>query len=139
MAADFDLHRKAMPGHFKPDATINYDAAKFSALIKGPDSTIWVAERSGKIEGMAVLLLHAHPENLLHPARRIGEIDYISVRETSRRQGIGKALVEACALWARAHTCERVALNVYAFNEAAIGFYKASGFAPLYQRMSRKP
>jgi GNAT superfamily N-acetyltransferase len=51
------------------------------------------------------------------------------VAPDARGAGVGRALVEAVADWARGRGCDRLVLNVTETNEVARRFYAACGFA----------
>jgi ribosomal-protein-alanine N-acetyltransferase len=52
----------------------------------------------------------------------------VAVAPSSRRQGIGRALVEDVLAYARAHDASKVLLEVRASNEAALRLYERLGF-----------
>lgn len=51
------------------------------------------------------------------------------VSPTHRRNGIGRALIEAIQTWARIHKTHSLQLTVTSCNQSAIEFYKRNGFA----------
>lgn len=78
----------------------------------------WVAEDERGIAGFLVarqLLLEA-------------EILNFAVREDSRRQGTGTALLGQALAWSKSFGAQRVILEVRASNLAAIRFYERQGF-----------
>lgn len=56
-------------------------------------------------------------------------INAMWVAPEARRQGVGRALLEACVEWARARHFRGVNLNVRMANAAARAAYEAAGFA----------
>lgn len=56
------------------------------------------------------------------------------VAPDARGAGVGRALVEAVAAWARYRGCGRVVLFVTETNQRARGFYEACGFADTGER-----
>jgi len=66
--------------------------------------------------------------------RRFLVIDNIVVRKDSRRQGVGRLLLERAEQWALARGADMVELNVWEFNTGARLFYQALG----YETASRK-
>lgn len=56
------------------------------------------------------------------------ELEAIAVSGTARRGGIGKALLDALAAWARTKPALQVQLEVRAGNDSAINFYCNAGF-----------
>jgi ribosomal-protein-alanine N-acetyltransferase len=57
------------------------------------------------------------------------EVLTLAVDPAARRQGLGRALVEAMAAQAQARGARTVFLEVAADNAAAIGLYEAAGFS----------
>ena len=56
-------------------------------------------------------------------------LEDLYVRERSRRDGLGRALVTAAVERARARGCRRVELDVQENNEGALAFYAVLGFS----------
>ena len=54
-------------------------------------------------------------------------IDDLFVKEEARRDGVGSALLAHARAFAGEKNCDRLELNVWAFNEAAIAFYRKNG------------
>jgi ribosomal protein S18 acetylase RimI-like enzyme len=50
------------------------------------------------------------------------------VAASHRRRGIGRALLEECAAWARGAGVRKLELHVFPWNEAAIALYESFGF-----------
>jgi GNAT superfamily N-acetyltransferase len=70
----------------------------------------WVAEIIGSAVGMALVLLHQHPPRPYGPIRR-GYVTSVYVAPQHRRQGHGRALMEAIIVWGRAHQLQRLELR----------------------------
>ena len=56
-------------------------------------------------------------------------LEDLFVRESARRSGMGRALVEASFERARERGCKRIELDTNEKNEAAIALYEACGFS----------
>ena len=89
-----------------------------------PGSHFWVAERSGAIVGM-VGVQRVNDEE--------GELRRMSVAGDSRRQGIGRRLLETVEDFCRGHGYSRVALSTVVHLEPAVSMYLASGYRPVRQ------
>jgi GNAT superfamily N-acetyltransferase len=55
-------------------------------------------------------------------------LEDLFVRDAARRDGLGRALVEAAVECARSRGCRRIELDVNEDNEAALALYQACGF-----------
>lgn len=139
---EFDrLHREARPDLFcKPDGAPR-SRAFVADLIAGPGSAILVcADRHSRcLHGFATLVTRTLAENPVRPERQFVEIDHFGVRHAMRRLGLGRALLAEADRWALRRGFDSVELAVHEFNESAIAFYEATGFATSLRRMARTP
>jgi RimJ/RimL family protein N-acetyltransferase len=63
-----------------------------------------------------------------HPAStHVADVG-LMVARGARRQGVGRALLEAAVDWARGADVRKLELHVFPWNEAAIALYEAFGF-----------
>ncbi len=122
------------------------DAPRSSAYIAEQihcaDRALLVAEKCPTIEGeggaligLSLVALKTCPPGPVYPVRVKFEIENLVVAETSRRQGVARALLNASEDWARQNGASEMLLNVYAFNEGATHFYESLGFQPLSIQM----
>ena len=138
-----DLHAAAHPEVFRRAPADEATVAYLRALIAQDQSRTFVAERAGAPIGyLWARLLEAPPLPILTP-RRYAEIDTLVVAASSRRLGVGHALMEAAHSWAAAHGIDRVHLTVYALNRSAIRFYERLGYVTvrcaMWCSLSRTP
>ena len=61
------------------------------------------------------------------------------VAADQRRQGVGRALVDAAAAWARVMGARQLELDVTSNNEAAIRLYEGAGFVTYGERRALRP
>jgi ribosomal protein S18 acetylase RimI-like enzyme len=103
-------------------------AASMQHLIAHPDQgRIWLArERSGAAAGHAVLTTRYTMEF----GALGGYVDDLFVRPASRRQGVGRALLDALFDECRARGCRSVQVEVAPDNVPARALYAALGLAP---------
>lgn len=78
--------------------------------------------------------LHGHLLN--NSFKNIAYINEIAVKETSRRLGIGKQLLEHCIMLVRKEKMAKLNLNVDPKNIAAIRLYEALGFKKIAEDKS---
>lgn len=84
----------------------------------------WLAEGAAGPVGMVALLLHHHPPVPISERRR-GYVTAVYVRPESRRQGLGRALMEAAIDFAREQGLQRLELRT---SQAGRPLYTALGF-----------
>lgn len=100
------------------------------------DHALLVAERDGELIGYALVSINEGA-----PTWDVGdptaEIETLSVLESERGRGVGRALTEAAVEAARAAGARSVAVGVAHTNLDAIRFYEREGFDPFYVLMLR--
>ncbi len=103
----------------------------------GRERRLWVAEWVG--EGCAAGCGVGGPVGFavgsFTPAMGIAELESVVVAETGRRRGVGTALCEVAARWARGRGATEIELEVRAGNEAALAFYGRVGFEAIGRRV----
>jgi putative acetyltransferase len=93
------------------------------AIRRYPHAAVFVAEaEDGEIVGRLSIARDQHPAS-----RHVADLG-LMVAQSYRRQGIGRALLEAAADWAREHDVRKLELHVFAHNEGAIKLYERFGF-----------
>ena len=132
------LHREALPHIFRLSGGPPMDRAGVQILIAGPNSAIIVADAGGEVIGVMTILEKLVTATAIKVARRYAEIDNMAVKRSAQRQGVGRALIDAAADWARGRKVTGLELNVYEFNEAAVALYRAAGFSTQHRRMTRQ-
>jgi ribosomal protein S18 acetylase RimI-like enzyme len=98
--------------------------------------TLLVAERDGELIGYAVVSVNEGAATW-NVGDRTAEIETLSVLESERRRGVGRALTEAAADVAAEAGAHSVAVGVAHTNAGAIHFYEREGFEPFYVLMLR--
>ena len=98
---------------------------RFRAMLKLPGYAIFVAEDRG---GQAVGLLTTSQRWTLWHAGPCALIEELVVDKGARRQGIGRALIQAALDWARGQGCSEVEVSTEPDNTDARAFYRRLGF-----------
>ncbi len=84
----------------------------------GPASEVLAGRLHGRIVASAMVGTDGHR----------GWVYYLAADPELRRQGLGRAMMQACEAWARERGVPKIQLMVRAGNLATIGFYKALGY-----------
>lgn len=121
MAADFAAYLRAL-GDPTPFA---FDAARYRRDGFGADPAF--AGLVGELDGRLAGYLLYHPGYDVDRAMRLLYIVDLWVRPEQRRRGIGRALMEAAAVRARASGAREMIWSVYAANALAARFYERLG------------
>ena len=123
------LHHRGRPDLFYGSGA-KYTHADLAALAAKEGFSIFIADTpSVSCAGYLFCQIadtEAHAP--MKPYRRLW-IDDLFVRPEARRDGVGSALLAHARAFAAEKHCERVELNVWEFNEAAIAFYARNGFS----------
>jgi len=99
--------------------------------------TLLIAERDGEPIGYTVVSVSDELPATWDVGHRIAEIETLSVLESERGGGVGRALTEAAAETARAGGAEAVFVGVAHSNEGALRFYEREGFESFYVLLVR--
>src|SRR5437016_347981 len=104
--------------------TVGDERRYLKAVRRYPHAAVYVAERSsdGAIIGRLSLARDTHPASA-----HVADLG-LMVASDARRQGVGKALLEAAVEWARMSGVRKLELHVFPWNEPAIRLYERFGF-----------
>jgi diamine N-acetyltransferase len=128
------FHYQEAPTQFKDPAAV-LSEAYLEERLADPEAMVLVAECRRTQIGVAVALLREAPPILI--PSRVVLVENLAVEPRFRRTGVGRKLMDAAILWARAQGVTELDLNVYEFNIEAIRFYEALGFKTVSRRMRR--
>ena len=92
------------------------------SLRRYPHAAVFVAEAPDGIVGRLSVGRDPHPAS--HHVADLG----LMVAMSHRRQGVGWALLDAAAEWARSQGVQKLELHVFPYNEGAIRLYERFGF-----------
>ena len=96
----------------------NNPSADFQRALNGPSSTILGIREGSKLVACVMVGHDGHR----------GWLYYLAVKETKRRQGIAKELVDAATQWCLQRGITKMQLMVRSANTEALGFYDQLGF-----------
>ena len=131
------LHRENLPGRFKrPEGPVRAREYLLS-LMADPDVALFLAVEGERLIGVVHVLIRETRDIPILVSRRYGFVENLVVREGLRRKGIGSALMERAHEWAKSRGATEIELNVYEFNQSAIGLYRKLGYGTISRYMGR--
>jgi RimJ/RimL family protein N-acetyltransferase len=92
------------------------------ATRRTPHAAVFVAQASEGVVGRLSVARDPHPASF-----HVADLG-LMVASSHRRHGIGRALLEAAADWAREAGVTKLELHVFPYNEPAIALYEDFGF-----------
>ena len=125
-----NLHVELRPDIFVANA-VKYDEEKFDALISSDKTPVFVAvDDEGKVLGHLFCSIRDYKQVAV-----CRDFKTLFIDETTRGQGVGKALYEFAIGYAREKGCYDVTLNVWEGNKSARAFYEKMGMFPKETQM----
>ena len=123
------VHHLGRPDLFRSGAQ-KYNEADLQALLRDETRPIFIAEEAGKVLGYGFCILKKVQTDPVLADNFTIYIDDLCVDENCRGKHIGKAVYAYIVDYAKALGCDSITLNVWAFNESAMGFYESLGMKP---------
>ena len=128
-------HVAARPDFFQMSEPV-LPEEHFRSLVTGDTAVIFVAEYDGAVGGYATCAVRRTPPLDILVPRTSAIVDTVVVTQSLRDKGIGHALMDTCAAWAKRKGAATLELSVWEFNTEAISFYVRLGMETLTRRMS---
>src|SRR5262249_36519002 len=104
-----------------------------------PETVMRIAEIDTLPVGYAYAEIVRRSETAFHHAYDMVYLHHLSVRASHRRQGVGGALLDAVRAAGKSVGIDLVALDVWAFNDAARAFFQRHGFSTYNERLWNRP
>ena len=124
------VHHGGRPDLFRGPAT-KYTEQELRELLKDGRRPIFVwTDENDTVMGYAFCIFQRHIGDHVLTDILTLYIDDLCVDETARGRHIGTQLYEHVLSFAREKGCYNVTLNVWAFNEDALAFYRKRGLKP---------
>ena len=99
----------------------------FAGRAREPLAVLVAESASGQLAGFAELCIRSYAEGC--ETDRVGFLEGWYVIPEARRQGVGRALVQAAEAWAREQGCTEFASDTEADNERSAIAHRALGFS----------
>ena len=130
------LHVNAYPKVYKPFS--QSDAVSYlTGILSRPEFNIRVAINSDQIAGHSVLAVESTQKTMFKHAQKFGHVTQMEVDPEFQRRGIGKSLLDDACKLATQLGLNRIALDVWAFNDAARDLFIDCDFAPFGSKLVR--
>ena len=127
----------AMPEVRSLEASWDHRRAQYREWLGGEDHTLLCAERDGEPIGYA-MVSRGDGAATWDIGERTVEIETLSVLESERGRGVGRALVQAAHQLATEAGAGAEMVGVAHSNADAIRFYEREGFEPFYVLLIRR-
>lgn len=121
-----EVHHRGRPDLFRAGAQ-KYNEAELESILADDARPIFVACEENRVLGYGFCILKETKDNSVLCDSRCLYIDDLCVDEACRGQHIGSAVYAHITQYAKSIGCQSITLNVWAFNESAMGFYRSLG------------
>jgi ribosomal protein S18 acetylase RimI-like enzyme len=131
------LHAALAPDYFRPSARA---AHEWRQLLAASDGVVLVdadADANATVTGAVSVRIYDTPPDPAMVARRRGHVEMLVVGRAHRRRGVGRALMDRAAAWAREQGAAELVLTVWAGNGEAEAFYERLGYRELSRVLHR--
>lgn len=129
------LTRRLIPAP-EPDRNLAVFEAYFARPTDDSPGTRTVV--AGAPDGSVHGYLTVRPETEYFSGEQRAYVERLAVAESAEGTGIGRLLLDWAAEWARSRGYVTIALDVFASNERARGFYGRNGYGEDFVRMVRR-
>ena len=125
-----NIHAEGRPDLFIPNTT-KYTVDELKVMIRDDNAPIFVADEDGEVLGYAFTVIQRRLHNNNMTDIKTLFIDDLCVDENARGKHVGRQLFDYVKEYARAEDVYHITLNVWSFNDPAIGFYEKVGLKPM--------
>jgi ribosomal protein S18 acetylase RimI-like enzyme len=125
------VHAEGLPFRFKPPSAETFPASSVAELLGRAETLMFIGCVDDVPAGYLYGEIRRLPENAVRYAVATVYVHHISVRPDCRGRGLGTALLDAVRAAALGLGISRVGLDVWTFNERALGFFRRQGFGTI--------
>ncbi len=128
------LHVDAQPEIYR-EISLETAVEFLATRMAGKNTYLRVAELESELHAYCSAELRCAPSIPLLRSRESIYLNEIVVQPTSRRRGVGQALMDNLREWTRQRGVDEIELDVGHFNSGAKAFFGRHGFEVLRERM----
>jgi ribosomal protein S18 acetylase RimI-like enzyme len=110
-------------------------SGQYREWLAGDDHTLLLAERDGEPIGYAMVSVSSGGPATWDVGEKSAEVETLSILDSERGSGVGKALMDAAAKLARESGAGAVFVGVAHTNDGALRFYEREGYRPFYAQL----
>jgi len=135
------LHARLQPDFFRVTRGLPRSHCHLSDVVAASEETLLAAEivaHQPRLVGFVHVTVFDTPPHPLKVQLRRGHVEEMVVEQEYRRQGVGRALMEAAARWCRDRGAAQLLLTVWGGNEPAEAFYDRLGYRPVSHVLGRQ-
>lgn len=103
---------------------------KYLEDVKENNGKCYLAIENNKAIGliMGTIIKYEEYDYLDYKCPKTGEITELIVSKNTRSKGIGQQLMQKMEEYFKSMNCEYVSIDVFAYNDQAINFYRKQGY-----------
>lgn len=124
-----NYHYTLDPGHYREASAYEHLDTYPNEWINDKKSIVVVAEEGNEIKGYCIAAIEDARDFMVPHIKKIGVIHGVFVDDTSRKLGIGRALVARAITWLEQKGACHIELTVDANNRESYAVWKKLGFA----------
>ena len=128
------FHLDSAPGMFQDIDPLTKE--ELVEMLKEEGKLFLVSENNGVIDGFLDGTI-VEKTSKSTGFKRFLFIDHLGVLKSTQKSGVGRMLVEEAERFAKDNKCTMMVLDVWGFNENAIGFYEHLGFGERTRKMQK--
>ncbi len=134
-----EFHVRGMPDRLRIPEMYDYTELRqpLKRIIASDRSTIFVADVSGVLVGLAEVYLRQDEPASTMVTRTYGYLQSLMVLEAFRHKQVGSQLVAVAEQWARAKRASEMQFETWEFERGPLHFYEALNYRTLKRRLVR--
>ena len=128
------FHMDGAPGMFKDIDPLTKE--ELDEVLKEEGKLFLVSDNDGVIDGFLDGTI-VEKTSKSTGFKRFLFVDHLGVLKATQKSGVGRMLMEEAEKFAKDNKCTMLVLDVWGFNENAIGFYEHLGFGERTRKMQK--